>query len=142
MENTELLQALNWRYATKQFDPTKKLDDNQLETLKESLRLAPSSFGLQGRGFVIVENPEIRQELLPHARNQAQIVDASHLVVLCRRTDVDEQFVESFVADTANTKNIPVASLQGMKDMIWGGLANQSEEQKAQWLSKQVYIAL
>lgn len=119
MNSTELLQTLNWRYATKKFDPSKKLTTNQLETLKESLRLAPSSFGLQGRGFVVVENPETRQELLPYARNQRQIVDASHLIVLCRRTDVDEQFVDSFVADTATTKNITVASLQGMKDMIW-----------------------
>ena len=119
MNSTELLQTLNWRYATKKFDPSKKLTTNQLETLKESLRLAPSSSGLQGRGFVVVENPETRQELLPYARNQRQIVDASHLIVLCRRTDVDEQFVDSFVADTATTKNITVDSLQGMKDMIW-----------------------
>ncbi len=142
MNSTELLTALNWRYATKSFDTEKKLDASQLDTLLESLRLSASSFWLQGRGFVVVENPALRQELLPHARNQSQIVDASHLIVLCRRTDVDEAFVDRYIADTASTKNIPVEALQGMKDMIWGGLAARSDEDKATWLSKQVYIAL
>ena len=142
MNTKDLMTAMNWRYATQKFDPSKKLEDHQLDTLKESLRLAPSSSGVQGRGFVIVENPEIRQELLPYARNQPQIVEASHLIVLCRRTDVDEKFIDNFVADTANKRNITIESLEGMKNMIWGSIAGQSEEEKAQWLAKQVYIAL
>lgn len=141
MNSTELLTALNWRYATKSFDKEKKLDASQLDTLLESLRLSPSSFGLQGRGFVVVENPALRQELLPHARNQAQVVDASHLIVLCRRTDVNEAFVEKYIADIAQTKGIDVRHLSGYKDMIMGAVTGRSEDDKNNWLAKQTYIA-
>lgn len=141
MNSTELLTALNWRYATKSFDKEKKLDASQLDTLLESLRLSPSSFGLQGRGFVVVENPELRQQLLPYARNQWQIVDASHLIVLCRRTDVNTDFVNRHFEDIARTRGLELSTLDGYKNMILGFLEGKSQEDLAIWLSKQTYIA-
>jgi nitroreductase len=141
MNSTELLTALNWRYATKSFDKEKKLDASQLDTLLESLRLSPSSFGLQGRGFVVVENPELRQQLLPYARNQAQVVDASHLIVLCRRTDVNTDFVQKYFEDMAQTRNMDISTLDGYKNMILGFLEGKSQEDLAIWLTKQTYIA-
>ncbi|AKH33153.1 Putative NAD(P)H nitroreductase YfkO [candidate division SR1 bacterium Aalborg_AAW-1] len=141
MNSTELLNALNWRYATKSFDKEKKLDANQLDTLLESLRLSPSSFGLQGRGFVVVENPELRQQLLPYARNQPQVVDSSHLIVLCRRTDVDADFVNRYFEDIAHTRNIDISALDGYKNMVLGSVEGKSKEDLAIWLSKQTYIA-
>ena len=141
MNSTELLTALNWRYATKSFDKEKKLDASQLDTLLESLRLSPSSFGLQGRGFVVVENPDLRQQLLPYARNQGQVVDASHLIVLCRRTDVDTDFVNRYFEDIAHTRNMNLSDLDGYKNMILGFLEGKSQEDLAVWLSKQTYIA-
>lgn len=141
MNNTELLTALNWRYATKTFDVTKKLDASQIETLLESLRLSPSSFGLQGRGFVLVENPVLRQEILPYARNQSQVTDASHLLVLCRRTDVDSDFVKRYFEDMAQTRSMDIADLDGYKNMVLGFLEGKSEDSLREWLTKQVYIA-
>jgi len=141
MNSTELLTALNWRYATKTFDKEKKLDATQLDTLLESLRLSPSSFGLQGRGFVVVENPELRQQLLPYARNQTQVVDASHLIVLCRRTDVDTDFVNRYFEDIAHTRNMDISALDGYKNMILGFIEGKSQDDLAIWLSKQTYIA-
>ncbi len=141
MNSTELLNALNWRYATKSFDTEKKLDASQLDTLLESLRLSPSSFGLQGRGFVVVENPELRQQLLPYARNQAQVVDASHLIVLCRRTDVDTDFVNRYFEDIAHTRNMDISVLDGYKNMILGFIEGKSQDELKIWLTKQTYIA-
>lgn len=141
MNSTELLTALNWRYATKTFDKEKKLDASQIDTLLESLRLAPSSLGLQGRGFVVVENPSLRQQLLPYAYGQPQVVDASHLIVLCRRTDVDVDFVQDYIDDVALQRNMDVSQLDGYKNMILGFLEGRSEDDLAVWLSKQVYIA-
>ena len=112
MNSQELLTQLKWRYATKSFDPNKKLSDADLDVLLETLRLSPSSFGLQGRGFVVVENPELRQQLLPYARNQTQVVDASHLIVLCRRTDVDTDFVNRYFDSIATQRNMDISTLE------------------------------
>jgi nitroreductase / dihydropteridine reductase len=141
MNSIELLQSLNWRYATKVFDKEKKLDDTQIETLLESLRLSPSSFWLQWRWFVVVENSELRQKLLPYARNQTQVVDASHLLILCRRTDVNTDFVQRYFDDMANTRNIDISSLDWYKNMILWFLEGKSEDDLKIWLTKQTYIA-
>jgi nitroreductase/dihydropteridine reductase len=141
MDSTELLAQLNWRYATKQFDPNKKLSDANLDVLLQSLQLSPSSFGLQGRGFVVVEDANIRKDLLPYARNQTQIVDASHLILLCRRTDVNTDFVNHYFDSIATQRNMELSTLEGYKNMILGFLEGKSQEDLANWLAKQTYIA-
>lgn len=83
-----LLQQLNWRYATKQFDPTQTIPEHIWKALKQSLVLAPSSFGLQPWKFWVVRNPDLRQQIQTQAWNQSQMVDASHLVVLASKTEV------------------------------------------------------
>lgn len=104
MQSSQLLTQLNRRYATKHFDTTKKLSQEQMDILTETLRLSPSSFGLQGWGFVVVENTELRQQLLPYAWNQVQVTEASHLIVLCRRTDVDTDYVQHYFDNIAQTR--------------------------------------
>ena len=57
-----LIEDLKWRYATKRFDATKKVSETDLNTIKESLQLVPTSYGLQSLKFIIVESPEIRKQ--------------------------------------------------------------------------------
>ena len=83
-----LIDSLNRRYATKKFDPTQILSDTEISTLLESFRLSPSSFGLQPRKCLVITDKEIRKSLLPHSWNQEQVVDASHLLVLCAKKDL------------------------------------------------------
>lgn len=137
----ELLTHLNRRYATKHFDPTKKLNTQQIETLLESLRLSPSSFGLQGRWFVVVENTEIRNQLLPYSRNQKQVVESSHLIVICRRTDVDTDFIQRYINDMAITRGLPTEKLDWFKTMLLWFLEAKDETSLNLWLTKQTYIA-
>lgn len=141
MNSSQILSQLNRRYATKHFDTMKKLSPEQLHTLEEVLRLSPSSFGLQGRGFVVVENAELRQQLLPYAWNQAQVTEASHLIVLCRRTDVNTDFVQHYFDTMATARNQDISQLDGYKNMILGFLEAKDDTTLAQWLTKQVYIA-
>lgn len=142
MNSTEIISALQWRYATKQFDTSKKIDDQTLETLIQSLRLAPSSFGLQPWSFVIVSDPEKRWQLLEHARGQKQITEASHLIVLCRKINVDEDLVQSYISDTAQTRGVSVESLDGFKGMLSGFVQQKDASELATRASKQIYIAL
>src|SRR3989344_9479902 len=105
---SEILKALNWRYATKSFDQTKKVSENDLNELLEALRLAPSSFGLQPWKFIIIENKELRKKISEKAWHQPQVTEASHLIVLCSKTDVSEEYIKEFIKETAKTRNIPV----------------------------------
>jgi nitroreductase len=61
--NNTIIEQLNWRYAVKKFDSTRKISAPDLQTLEESLRLAPSSYGLQPWKFLIVQSPEVRKKL-------------------------------------------------------------------------------
>ena len=82
----QLLDALQWRYATKVFDAAKKIPADAWQTLERALVLTPTSYGLQPYRFLVIQNPAKRAELLPHSWNQKQVVDASHLVVFTART--------------------------------------------------------
>lgn len=85
----QVLQQLRRRYATKKFDPSRKIPDPTWHALEQSLVLAPSSFGLQPWKFFVIRNPEIRQQLRGAAWGQSQVVDASHLIVLAIKQDAE-----------------------------------------------------
>src|ERR1017187_2604857 len=84
----QLLDALQWRYATKVFDATKKIPADVWQTLERVLVLTPTSYGLQPYRFLVINDPVKRAELLPHSWNQKQVVDASHFVVFTARTKI------------------------------------------------------
>ncbi len=140
--NTDLIQQLERRYATKQFDTEKKIPEDDLNTLLESLRLSPSSFGLQGRWFVVVESSDLRAQLRPHSRDQAQVTDASHLIVLCRSLDMWEEQIQLFINKIAEIREIPADSLDGYKGMMNGFVEGMSDQEITHRLTKQVYLAL
>ena len=91
---TNITQALHWRYATKQFDATKKLSEETVQSLKESIRLSPSSYGLQPYKIIDVTTPEIREKLTAASYGQTQVKDASHLFVFAVQTDITEAHVD------------------------------------------------
>ena len=142
MQSSELIRDLNWRYATKMFDPTKKIPDDLFHVIMQSAILAPSSLGLQPWKFIVVNDPSLRASLREVSHGQAQITDASHLVVMCRREDVDAEFVTKHVANTAALRNVTPESLVAYRDMILNFLKNTSPIAHEVWTSKQVYIAL
>lgn len=137
-----ITDALSWRYATKKFDPAKKLSDADLEELTNVLRLSPSSYGIQPWKFLIISDPAIRSELRKAAWDQAQITDASHLVVLCAKTTLRKEDIDEYIAHIATTRGIGSDALTPLHDMIMGSLSRQTPEGITGWNQKQVYIAL
>ncbi len=130
------LSQLNWRYATKKFDTTKKVSDENLEKITEAIRLAPSSFGMQPYHFFIVTNTEKREAIQAVAWNQPQITTASHLIVMCARNDLSVAKDEYF--DALSGGNVEARTqLSGFEDMVTGFIPYASPE----WAKKQVYIA-
>lgn len=142
LSSADLVAALNWRYATKQFDPARKIPEADWKALEESLRLAPSSFGIQPWKFIVVESPELRAKLRECSWGQAQVTEASHLVVLAVKQAVDATHLDRFIADTAKTRGSTVESLAGYRKVMDGFLAGLTKSGKLEfWASKQVYIA-
>jgi len=135
--------SLQWRYATKRFDPTRSISKEQLHTLEESLRMAPSSFGLQPWHMVVVTDKETRKRLQEHSWNQPQIVEASHLVVLASAKNIDEAYVDSFLTSTAETRGISPESLAGYRGMIIPFINHLKQTNSMEsWTTRQTYIAL
>lgn len=137
-----LLENLNWRYATKKFDATKKIAPADLNTLKEAVRLAASSYGLQPFKVVLVENPEIREKLKAAAWGQTQITDASNLFVFANDLNAGPESVAAYIKNISETRGLPTEALGGFADMMNGVISNLSQEAKNIWTSKQTYIAL
>lgn len=137
-----IIEDLNWRYATKKFDPNKKLSDEQLETIKESIRLSASSYGLQAYKVLIIEDPAIREKLMEASHGQRPVVDASHLLVFCAATQVDASDVTTYMNLIAKTRDVDVKNLEPFQNGILGSLQNKSDQEVVNWTSKQTYIAL
>jgi len=137
-----LLDNLNWRYATKKFDATKKISSEDLNTLKEAVRLAASSYGLQPYKVVIVENPEIREQLKAAAYGQTQITDSSQLFIFANDLNAGPESVAAYIQNISETRGIPTEALGGFADMMNGVISNLSQDAKNIWTAKQTYIAL
>ena len=135
-------ENLQWRYATKKFDPTKKLSAEQLEELLDTVQLSASSFGLQAYRVAVIADPAIRAKVREHAWGQAQITDASHLIAFMPMRSIDESYVEKYVKLIADTRGIPTESLKGFHDMMVGSIQGKSPEALAEWLRSQAYIAV
>ena len=143
IDTQQLLNALNWRYATKVFDPGRKIPADVWQTLERALVLSPSSYGLQPYRFLVIIDPVKRAGLLPHSWNQKQVVDASHYVVFAARTRMGEADVDKLIARTTDIRKIPAASLNFYRDMMLGDLVNGPRNQIAhEWATRQAYIAL
>ncbi len=138
----KILEDLNWRYATKKYDSTKKVSEEDLEVIKESLRLVPTSYGLQTLKFLMIEDQEIREKLVPASFGQQQVQDASHLFVLCAYKDVTDKHVDDYAQNIATTRGQTLEDVAGYANYMKQTIGNLSPEHKLIWTSKQLYIAL
>lgn len=139
----QIIQTLNWRYATKKFNPDKKIPDDVWHALEQSLVLTPSSFGMQPWKFLVVRNPDIRQQLVDSAWGQTKIAEASHLVVLAIKKDIGADDVPPYLERISKVRNVPKEKLEGLANMIKGYLEEPPFPlQPDKWSAKQVYIAL
>jgi nitroreductase len=136
------LENQNWRYATKKFDATKKITNQDLQTLKEAIQLSASSYGLQPYKVLIIENPEIREQLKPFSWNQSQIVEASHLFVFVNVVDMQNEHIDAFIKNIMKTRNLKIEDLQGYSDFMKSKIVSLPVEIKSNWTSKQTYLAL
>jgi nitroreductase len=138
-----LLERLNWRYATKQFDPSRTIPAQDWAALEETLRLSPSSGGLQPWKFIVITDPAMRGRLLPASYGQPQITNASHLVVFAAKKNFSEADVDAFISHAAATRGVSIESLAPFRNMLVGGIVKSMDEAgRDAWARNQAYIAL
>jgi nitroreductase len=140
--NDDILNDLHWRYATKKFDPTKKINDQDLETLLEVMRMSPSSMGLQTTHVLVVNDPEVRDQLTALSFNQQQVKDASHLFVLCSYLHIDENYIRSHANRANAARDMGDERTEKMVESIRKFVGNKSPEAILEWTSNQTYIVL
>lgn len=138
----ELIKNLNWRYATKQFDVSKKVSKIELGKIKEAIQLSVSSYGLQLYKVLIIENKEIREKLKSVSWGQNQITDASHLFIFCNYTNVENKHIDNFLELTAKKQNINVNVLDGYGDFMKEKINEMGIDEQKSWTKRQTYIAL
>ena len=137
----ELLESLQWRYATKKMNGD-KIPQDKLDRILQATKLAPSSYGLTPYNVIVVEDQKLKEELQGAAYGQSQLTDSSAVLVFATWDDVRESSVDTYIDYVAKQREIPVEGLKGMSDMMKGSLSNMTQEQKVSWAQRQAYIGL
>lgn len=135
-----LLEAMNWRYATKRMNG-QKVSPEKINSILEAIRLTPSSMGLQPYTVLLIESEELRKKMQPAAFNQPQIVEGSHVLVFAAWTNVTKEQVDEYIRQIAEVRQVPEDSLSGFRASLMNIVNTRSTEEKAEWAARQAYIA-
>ncbi|MBL6449405.1 NAD(P)H-dependent oxidoreductase [Fulvivirga sp. 29W222] len=138
----QLIKDLEWRYATKKFDSSKKVSDADLETIKRAVQLSASSYGLQLYKVLIIEDMTLREKLKPASWGQSQITEASHLFVFCSYTYVHDNHINDYMKLHALSRKVSLDTVQGYGNFIKEKIAEKSETERQEWMVRQTYLAL
>ena len=141
-KNMHILDSLKWRYATKKFDTATHLSNSQLTLLKEAFNLTATSYGLQPIKMLVIQNKPLREKLLPHSFGQRQVVDASHLLVLCIQKNYTVKDVESYFQLLKKIRNTSDEVVTPFKNHLLELVSNKTSEQLREASKSQAYLAL
>ena len=136
-----ILELLKWRYATKRMTG-EKLPKNKIETILESVRMSASSIGLQPYKLIVIENEELRKQILPIANNQPQIVECSHLVIFAAWHNLTEERIDAWLQDVQNARGTIAEKTQNFATYLKNKAKNETAEGNFNWIARQVYISL
>ena len=136
------LEHLKWRYAVKRYDANSQLTNEQKKHIKESIRLTPTSLGLQPFKVFEIVSKHIKETLKEACYNQPQIVEADMVLVFASYTEMTNEHIENHIQNTATIRNQEISQLEAFKNGIHGFVSKQSPEELKYWTSKQTYIAI
>ena len=136
------IESLQWRYAVKKFDNNKTLTKEQIDTLKNAFNLTATSYGLQPIKLVVVKNKSIREKLVPHSWNQPQVLDASHLLIICIQKEYTSEEVTKYFNLVKEIRNTPDEITNSFKDFLTAEIDKKTPEELLIWNKNQAYLAL
>ncbi|REC46520.1 NAD(P)H-dependent oxidoreductase [Chryseobacterium pennipullorum] len=137
-----LIENLNWRHAVKAYDPTKKVSQEDLNTILESARLAPTSSGLQPFRIIVVENQELKERMVAGALNPEVMRDSSHVLVFAAWDSYSNEKIDQVYDYHTDVRDLPRGRFGSYTDKIKEMYGAQSAEEHFAHTARQTYIAL
>ena len=137
-----MIDALEWRYATKKFDNQKKIDSAKIELIKKAFNLTATSYGLQPLKLVIVKDEELKQQLFEQSYNQMQLKTASHVLVICIENTIDANFIEENFELQKQIRQAKDEVVKPFRDFLIKDFTNRDEQQIKAWGINQAYLAM
>lgn len=138
----EIIQALEWRYAVKKFDPTKFLSEQKVAMLKNAFNLTATSYGLQPIKLLVISDKSIQKKLRASAFNQAQIEDASHVLIFCVQQGIDAVYIKSYFNRVKEIRNTPENILEPFQNFLIDDFEKKSKDDIYNWATNQAYLAM
>jgi nitroreductase len=143
IKGEQVLAQLNWRYATKQFDPNRKIPPEDWAVLESALILSPSSYGLQPWKFIVITDQKMRERLFPATWKQRQVLDCSHYVVFTVNTKMTEAHIDKHIARTVEVRGGTVDELKRFREvMVDDVVTGERGPVSREWATYQAYLAL
>jgi len=137
-----LVESLQWRYATKKYDTSKKVSQHHIDYIKEAVQLTASSYGMQPYKILEITDPKLREELKPLAWNQAAITEASHLFVFCNKIEINGDDVDVMTQLRNEINPNDQERNENYGNSIKRNLSVKTPEVMFHWTAKQTYMAL
>ena len=137
----KLIEALNWRYATKKMNG-QTVPQEKLDYILEATRLSPSSSGLQPYEIIVISNPDLLKKIKPICFDQSQITDCSHLLVFVAWDGYSLEKITKVFDRTVAERGMPADAMDDYKKRLWGMYEPLPVEWHANHAARQAYIAL
>lgn len=138
----DILEQMKWRYAVKKFDIEKILSDKKLARLKEAFNLTATSYGLQPISMVVVKNKTIQNQLLTHSFGQQQVVQASHVLVICITSKIDEEYITRHFEQVKQIRGVDDEILNPFKNSLIDDFSKKDHKEIKSWCVNQAYLAM
>ncbi|HZW63364.1 MAG TPA: NAD(P)H-dependent oxidoreductase [Flavobacteriaceae bacterium] len=137
-----VLESLHWRYATKRFDPEKIISVDKIAILKEAFNLTATSYGLQPIKLLLIKDKSLQEKLVKHTMNQQQVAQASHVLVFCIQTNINEIYVTEYFDRVHTLRQTPKTILKPYQDFLIKDFSSRTYEDIKDWATKQAYLAM
>ena len=137
-----IIDSLKWRYATKKFDDTLKIEESKIDIIKNAFNLTATSFGLQTINLIVISNKNIRESLVEHSYFQKQVLEASHLLVICIQSDISDTDIDNYFDNVKAIRNTSETILSPYRKDLKNNMKKMTMKERQQWSKNQAYIAL
>lgn len=139
---SDLISKLEWRYATKKFDSSQVVSQDKIDFILEAIRLSATSSGLQPYEVFVVTNKAIREQIKPHAWNQSQITDSSHLLVFAAWDNYTAERINHMFDLTNDIRGFKNEGWENYRASLLSTYPQRDAETNHQHAARQAYIGL
>jgi len=137
-----IIEQLEWRYAVKKFDTDKVLTGEKIRKIKNAFNLTATSYGLQPIKLVVLRNKVLQQRLVSHSWDQQQVAQASHLLLFCIETSIDQSYISDYFERVKKIRGTSDAILHPYREAMMQDFGGMDQVQVKAWATNQAYLAL